>query len=79
MDADFTAAEVVELMRRTKARKAVVGPAAPWLMRLAAFALAPLLAAEFNAWRRLGAPAIWRRPQLHSAGAKARQRPHDTR
>jgi len=55
MEADFTAAEVVELLQRTKARKAVVGPAAPWLLRPAAAALAPLLAAEFNAWRRVGA------------------------
>ena len=55
MEADFTAAEVVALLQRTKARKAVVGPAAPWLLRPAALALAPLLAAEFNAWRRLGA------------------------
>ena len=56
MEADFTAAEVVALLlQRTKARKAVVGPAAPWLLRPTALTLAPLLAAEFNAWRRLGA------------------------
>ena len=54
MDAPFTAGEVLEVAGRTPLRKAVVGPLAPWLLKPAAQHLAPLIAAEFNAWRRVG-------------------------
>ena len=48
----FTAEEVVQLAERTPPRKAVVGPLAPWLLKPARQQMAPLVAAEFNAWRR---------------------------
>ncbi|KAI3434647.1 hypothetical protein D9Q98_002712 [Chlorella vulgaris] len=54
MDAPFTAAELLAVARHTPRRKAVVGPLAPWLLKPASQHLAPLLAAEFNAWRRVG-------------------------
>ena len=54
MDAPFTAEEVLELAGRTPLRKSVVGPLAPWLLKPACRHLAPLIAAEFNAWRRVG-------------------------
>ena len=54
MDAPFTAEEILELAGRTPLRKSVVGPLAPWLLKPACQHLAPLIAAEFNAWRRVG-------------------------
>ena len=54
MDAPFTAEEAIELAKRTPLRKSVVGPLAPWLLRPAHAQLAPLIAAEFNSWRRAG-------------------------
>ncbi len=54
MEAPFTADEVLEVAGRTPLRKAVVGPLAPWLLKPASQHLAPLIAAEFNAWRRVG-------------------------
>ena len=53
LHAPFTPEEVVQLARRTPVRKSVVGPLAPWLLRPACQHLAPLLSAEFNAWRRV--------------------------
>jgi hypothetical protein len=53
MAAPFTAAEMTSLAQRTSARKAVVGPLAPWLLKAAIAALAPLCAAEANAWWRV--------------------------
>lgn len=52
MDAPFTVLEVTEAAVRVPQRKSVIGPLAPWLLRPAADCLAPLLAAEFAAWRR---------------------------
>ena len=54
MEAAFTAEEVASLARRTAQRKAVFGPLAPWLHKQACAQLAPLAAAEFNAWQRIG-------------------------
>ncbi|PSC67546.1 ribosomal large subunit pseudouridine synthase D [Micractinium conductrix] len=54
MEAAFTAEEVASLARRTAQRKAVFGPLAPWLLKQACAQLAPLAAAEFNAWQRIG-------------------------
>ena len=54
LDAPFTAEEIIELAGRTPLRKSVVGPLAPWLLKPAAQQLAPLIAAEFNAWLRVG-------------------------
>ena len=54
MEAAFTAEEVASLARRTAQRTAVFGPLAPWLLKQACAQLAPLAAAEFNAWQRIG-------------------------
>ena len=53
MEAPFTAAEMTTLAQRTSARKAVAGPLAPWLLKPAIQATAPLYAAEPNAWWRI--------------------------
>ena len=53
MDAPFTAPEAVELAKRTPALKAAIGPLPPWLLKPAITAMAPLWAAEANAWRRV--------------------------
>ncbi|KAL4427015.1 hypothetical protein ABPG77_009576 [Micractinium sp. CCAP 211/92] len=53
MEAPFTTDEIIALVRRTPLRKSVVGPLAPWLLKQC-LQLAPLIAAEFNAWRRAG-------------------------
>ena len=52
MDAPLTPEDVVELAKRTPLRKAVTGPLAPWLLRPACQQLAPLISAEWGAWRR---------------------------
>ena len=39
---------------RTPQRKSSVGPLAPWLLKPACRHLAPLIAAEFSAWQRVG-------------------------
>eukprot|EP00887_Chlorella_sp_A99_P006006 scaffold27.g6006.t1 len=54
MNASFTVAEVLEAAKRAPLRKSVIGPLAPWMLRAAAVPLAPLLAVEFEAWRRVG-------------------------
>ena len=54
METAFTVEEVASLARRTAQRKAVFGPLAPWLLKQACAQLAPLAAAEFNAWQRIG-------------------------
>ncbi|KAL4441051.1 hypothetical protein ABPG77_010482 [Micractinium sp. CCAP 211/92] len=53
MEAPFTADEIIALARPYPLRKVVVGPLAPWLLKQC-LQLAPLIAAEFNAWRRAG-------------------------
>ncbi len=54
MEEPFTPDELIELIKSTPTRKAVVGPLAPWLLRLTSEQLAPSLAAELNSWRRVG-------------------------
>eukprot|EP00887_Chlorella_sp_A99_P005061 scaffold36.g5061.t1 len=50
----FTVAEVLEVAKRAPLRKSVIGPLAPWMLRAVAAPLVPLLAAEFEAWQRVG-------------------------
>jgi len=54
MHAPFTAAEVAADCRRLKSRKSVSGSLPPWFLKAAAQQLAPALAAQFNAWVRVG-------------------------
>jgi hypothetical protein len=54
MHAPFTAAEVAADCRRLKGRKSVAGSLPPWFLKAAAAELAPVLAAQFNAWMRVG-------------------------
>jgi hypothetical protein len=54
MRAPFTASEVAADARRVKPRKAVAGSLPPWFLKAAASQLAPALAAQFNAWVRVG-------------------------
>lgn len=50
----FTAAEVAAFASKVKPHKAVAGSLPPWFLKAAAEQLAPVLAAQFNAWWRLG-------------------------
>ena len=50
----FTTEEVAAHADRTKQRKAVAGELPPWFLKAAAGQVAPLLAATFNAWQRVG-------------------------
>ena len=50
----FTAAEVAAFASKVKPRKSVAGSLPPWFLKVAAEQLAPVLAAQFNAWWRLG-------------------------
>lgn len=54
LHAPFAIKEVTAAIRRTPMRKAVVGTLAPWLAKAAENRLAPVLAEEFQAWRRVG-------------------------
>jgi hypothetical protein len=51
MHALSTAAQVAAVCQRVKGRKAVAGSLPPWFLK-AATELAPVLAAQFNAWVR---------------------------
>lgn len=54
MHAPFAIKEVSAAIKRTPLRKAVVGMLTPWLAKAAEPRLAVVLAAEFQAWRRVG-------------------------
>ena len=54
MHSRFTTAEVAAAALRTKQHKAVAGSLPPWFLKAAASQLAAALAAQFNAWQRLG-------------------------
>ena len=50
----FTATEVAAFASKLKQRKAVAGSLPPFFLKAAAEQLAPVLAAQYNAWWRLG-------------------------
>ena len=50
----FTPEEVLKAAARTSGRKAVINCLPPWLLKACPDLLAPLLAAEYNAWQRVG-------------------------
>jgi hypothetical protein len=54
MHSRFTAAEVAAAALSTKQHTAVAGSLPPWFLKAAASQLAAALAAQFNAWQRLG-------------------------
>ena len=50
----FSPEEVLKASARTSGRKAVTNCLPPWLLKACPTLLAPLLAAEFNSWQRVG-------------------------
>ena len=54
MHAPLTAADVATHCRRLKGRKAVAGSLPPWFLKAASSQLSHVLAAQFNAWIRVG-------------------------
>ena len=54
LHAPFTPEEVLKAAARTSGRKAVINCLPPWLLKACPDLLAPLLAAEYNAWQRVG-------------------------
>ena len=54
MQAPFTAAIVAAHCRHLEGRKAVADSLPPWFLKAASSQLAHVLAAQFNAWVRVG-------------------------